>query len=135
MFTSVQKITAACLALLLVATVQAGKVYDRSSGSIAAGVTTITPSARYAGLELKKAWVEGVTATNVAATVYRVIESGTVTQSVATVACGAATSGSGVPSHYAGIKAGEYWRITSTLGGTNVTSGTIYLDYEVQTHD
>jgi hypothetical protein len=127
------------VALLLVCAVfaQAGQVYDRSSVTTAAatGIGTITPTARYAGLELKKAWVEGAAESNVVATVYRVIDSGTVTQSVATVTCAANLyKGSGVPSQYAAIKSGEYFYITALIGAAG-TNATVYLDYEVQTHD
>jgi len=124
----------ALLALLSLAGLAiAGTVYDRSRGtvSVSTGAVTITPSAKYAGVVLKKVWAEGAGATNCNLTVYRLIESGTVYQSVATVACGTATSGSGVPSHYAAIKSGESFYVTNSI----VTNVTVYLDYEVQTHD
>jgi hypothetical protein len=85
-------------------------------------------------LELKKEWVEAAAATNVIATVYRVVESGAYTQSVATASCGTATTGSGVPTHYAGLKSGEYWYITALIGAAG-TNAVVLLDYEVQTHD
>ena len=122
--------------LCVVGLALAGQVFDRSSGTTAAatGVITITPSADYAGIELKKAWVHGAAVTNGIATVYRVVESGAYTQSVATVTCGTATTGAGVPSQYAAIKSGEYFYITFLVGEAG-TNATILLDYEVQTHD
>jgi hypothetical protein len=115
---------------------QAGTVFDRSSGTTAAatGVATITPPAKYAGLELKKVWVEAAAATNQSFTIYRVVEAGAYTQSVATVAITTATTGSGVPSQYAGLKSGEYWLVKS-LGGIASSNAVVQLDYEVQTHD
>jgi hypothetical protein len=115
---------------------QAGKVFDRSSGTTAAatGVATITPPAKYAGIELKKVWVEAAAATNQSFTIYRVVEAGAYTQSVATVAIAAATTGSGVPAQYAGLKSGEFWLVRS-LGGIASSNAVVQLDYEVQTHD
>ena len=115
---------------------QAGTVFDRSSGTTAAatGVATITPPAKYAGMELKKVWVEAAAATNQSFTIYRVVEAGAYTQSVATVAITTATTGSGVPSQYAGLKSGEFWLVRS-LGGIASSNAVVQLDYEVQTHD
>ena len=123
------------LAIVLVAS--AGQVYDRSAATTTAaatGVITITPAFSYAGIELKKAWVEAAPATNVIATVYRVIDSGAYTQSVATVTCGTLTAGSGVPAQYAAIKSGEYFYITTAIA-TVGTNATVILDYEIQRHD
>lgn len=115
---------------------QAGTVFDRSTNATAAatGIATITPPAKYAGMELKKVWVEKAAATNQSFTVYRVVEAGAYTQSVATVAIAAATTGSGVPAQYAGLKSGEYWLVKS-LGGIASSNAVVLLDYEVQTHD
>jgi hypothetical protein len=115
---------------------QAGTVFDRSTNTTAAatGICTITPQATYAGFELKKVWVEAAAATNQSFTVYRVIQAGAYTQSVCTVAIAAATTGSGVPTHYAGLKSGEFWYVTS-LGGIASSNAVVIIDYEVQTHD
>lgn len=114
----------------------AGTVYDRSSGTtaVATGIATITPEAKYAGVVLKKAWVEAAAATNVVATIYRVVSSGAYTQSVATVSCTTLTRGSGVPAQYAAVKAGEYFYVTTNIGAAG-TNAVVLLDYEVQTHD
>jgi len=126
----------ACAALAVAGLALAGQVYDRSSATTAAatGVATITPDAKYAGIELKKVWVEAAAATNVIATVYRVVDSGAYTQSVATVSCTTLTKGSGVPAQYAAIKSGEYFYITALIGSAG-TNAVVLLDYEVQTHD
>jgi hypothetical protein len=115
---------------------QAGKVFDRGTNATAAatGICTITPAAKYAAFELKKVWVEAAAATNQSFTVYRVIQAGAYTQSVATVAITTATTGSGVPAQYAGLKSGEYWLVKS-LGGIASSNAVVQLDYEVQTHD
>ena len=115
---------------------QAGTVFDRSTNATAAatGICTITPPAKYAGLELKKVWVEDAAATNQSFTIYRVVEAGAYTQSVATVAITTATTGSGVPSQYAGLKSGEFWLVKS-LGGIASSNAVVLIDYEVQTHD
>lgn len=125
---------AAVLALLALAGAAiAGTVYDRTSGTVSKSTAscTITPPAKYAGVVLKKVWASGAGVTNCNLTVYRVIESGTVNQEVCTVACGAATSGSGVPAQYAALKSGEYFFVTNSV----TTNMTVYVDYEVQTHD
>jgi hypothetical protein len=115
---------------------QAGTVFDRSTNATAAatGICTITPPAKYAGMELKKVWVEDAAATNQSFTIYRVVEAGAYTQSVATVAITTATTGSGVPSQYAGLKSGEFWLVKS-LGGIASSNAVVLIDYEVQTHD
>jgi hypothetical protein len=131
-----RKFILALLALVTAYAAQAGTVYDRSTNTTAAatGICTITPSASYAGLELKKVWIERAAATNQSFTVYRVIQAGAYTQSVCTVAIAAATTGSGVPTHYAGLKSGEYWLVKS-LGGIASSNAVVIIDYEVQTHD
>lgn len=123
--------------LCVVGLALAGQVYDRSKVTTAAatGIGTITPSAAYAGIELKKVWVEGAAASNCVATVYRVIDSGAYTQSVATVTVAADLyAGSGVPSQYAAIKSGEYFYITTLISSVG-TNAVVMIDYEVQTHD
>jgi hypothetical protein len=125
------------LAFAATLAVQAGQVYDRSkvTTAVATGIGVITPSADYAGIELKKVWVEGAAESNVVATVYRVVDSGAYTQSVATATVAANLyRGSGVPSQYAAIKSGEYFYITTLISSAG-TNAVVILDYEVQTHD
>jgi hypothetical protein len=126
-------ILAAVACLLVAGLAIAGVVYDRQTGTISTSTATltVTPPAKYAGVVLKKVWMSGAPVTNCNLIVYRWIDSDTVIQEVARVEAGTALYGAGVPAQYAAIKSGESFYVTNTV----LTNATVWIDYEVQTHD
>lgn len=116
----------ACIAI-------AGNVYDRDTQALSttAGTGIWTNSAfSYSALELKRIWVHDALVTNVVLTVSRITSDLTYTQTVGTVTCSTASSGSTSSFTAAYLRYGDMLSFSSSIS----TGSTVMIEFEVQQH-
>ncbi len=112
----------------------AGSVYDRTTNGIpVSGTAVFTNKFDNGNLLLKRIWLESAAATNQTVAITRITSDNTYTQTVGSVAIGAATSGSTASFTASYLKYGDMLKFTST-GGIASTGGVAIIEYEVQQH-
>lgn len=112
----------------------AGSVYDRATNMVpVSGSATFTNKFDNGNLILKRIWFENATATNQTVAINRVTSDNLFTQTVGSVSCSTATSGSTASFTASYLKYGDKLTFSST-GGAASTGGVAVIEYEVQQH-